>query len=97
MNNESVKSTIAAIFLLLLLCDFGYWITQIPSKASIAEYIKQEGYSEAVVDNFTLSFFTDCSTRDRYAFNFSAVKDNKPVKGVVCEGFFKNRIIRTKG
>lgn len=55
------------------------------------EVIKQDGVESAQITNRSLF---GCSKDDRISMNFTGVKNNKPVTGVICGDFLKGYTLR---
>ena len=63
-------------------------------KQSAQKLLTSEGYTDITFEGY--SFF-GCSRDDTFRTDFTAIKNNKRVKGTVCGGFLHGSVVRIKG
>lgn len=77
--------TILALLLIMAGCS--------KSTEKIVRILENEGCSD-IVDNGADIIFDGCSDKDYFNNQFTCIKNNHQVSGVVCSGFFKGFTIR---
>lgn len=57
-----------------------------------SEILEREGYTQIEIGDYA---WWGCGEGDTYRTKFTALKNNRPVEGVVCSGTFKGATVRT--